>query len=116
MLAAEPHRVTPTQAGVEQYRDPYPLPRAERPARAILRDVLVGPDRKALTGLEDRIFDACRRIRLNEARFLRPREQAAHGVENCAAAKYRHQSSTIRCTVQNKPMAAMAAEAGMTKR
>ena len=43
MLATEPHRIATAQAGVEHHVQPYPLPRADRPALLVCGDVVLSP-------------------------------------------------------------------------
>src|SRR5262245_64648040 len=80
MLAPNAHRIAAPQAGVEQYCNPYALPRSRGPSGLVGCNVFLSPDGEAFARFEQWIFDFSCGVRFDELRFLRPRKQAAHGI------------------------------------
>src|SRR6516165_5479469 len=87
MLAAKSHRITTTQTGVEQDRNPYALSRSKRPARLVCRNVFLGPDGKSIAGLKFWILHRCGGICFYETGLCCPFKEAAHGVQKVPGLK-----------------------------
>jgi hypothetical protein len=81
MLAAEVHRIAPTQSGVEQHGQPNAFLGADGPTFFVLLHIVLGPHRKPGSLWPRRIFYAGRGIGPDVAGIESPAKQTAHRIE-----------------------------------